>query len=65
MKTDENQMKDFLKAVSLVGIKSGGNEAACHHSAVEVNEWGTIQKALLEATSKEAHSQLGGNANEQ
>lgn len=39
----------FLKAIETAGIRSSGKEVACHHSAVEVNDWHKIQKAMKDS----------------
>ena len=39
----------FLKAIETAGIRSAGKEVACHHSAVEVNDWHKIQKAMRDS----------------
>ena len=54
MPIDKERMNAFLEAVARTGIKSGGNEAACHHSAVEVNDWEVVQlkRAMIETADK-------------
>jgi hypothetical protein len=46
--TDEQRqcLERFIRALDAVNIKTGGDEAACHHSAVEVNEWEHISAEL-------------------
>ena len=39
----------FVKALDAVGHLTGPRAAACHHSAVEVNDWQAIQQAMKDA----------------
>ncbi|WP_339413620.1 hypothetical protein [Pseudomonas sp. EA_35y_Pfl2_R5] len=43
---DERSFKDFLSAVKSADMAQGITEAACHHSAVEVNDWEKISQEL-------------------
>ena len=45
----QKRLTAFVQALEMVGLRTGGMEAACHHSAVEVNDWHAIQKAMLDA----------------
>lgn len=48
MKSRRNRARfqNFLAALDRSGIQTGTHEVACHHSAVEVNEWKAVQEQL-------------------
>jgi len=48
-KINNERIALFLQALEVSGYSRIGMEAACHHSAVEVNDWQTIQAAMLRA----------------
>jgi hypothetical protein len=48
----QERLRLFAAALAAAGEKTGGAEAACHHSAVEVNDWHAIQEAIKEAEAK-------------
>jgi len=54
----ESQMEpdfdSFMDAVCTMEIGRGVDSAACHHSAVEIQDWHRIQKRLEEAEATEA-----------
>ena len=45
---EENRLRlsAFVRALEDSGRANVGSEAACHHSAVEVNDWKSIQAAM-------------------
>ncbi|MFN7153718.1 MAG: hypothetical protein ACK4OE_08495 [Acidovorax sp.] len=50
----QERLRAFAVALEAAGEKTGGAEVACHHSAVEVNDWQAIQDAIKEAEAKQA-----------
>jgi hypothetical protein len=43
---EERSFQDFISAVKSADMAQGITEAACHHSAVEVNDWEKISQEL-------------------
>lgn len=41
----------FVRALDAAGYRTGGTEVACHHSAVEVNDWHSIRQAMQDTDS--------------
>lgn len=45
----KQRLNEFLNAIDEIGSQPHGPLAACHHSAVEVNDWVRIQAAMADA----------------
>jgi len=55
-KQSQERLRAFAAALAAAGEKTGGAEAACHHSAVEVNDWEAIQQAIKEVEAKQTRA---------
>jgi hypothetical protein len=49
MPESKRRLNEFLNAIDEIGSPGAGPLAACHHSAVEVNDWPKIQAAMAVA----------------
>ena len=56
--TKLERFKAFLAALEASGQKTGGGEIACHHSAVEVNDWSAIREEMLKASKDQSDTKI-------
>lgn len=52
------RFKAFLTALEASGQETGGGEIACHHSAVEVNDWSVIREEMLKASKDQFDTKI-------
>ncbi len=54
---NRERLSAFVRALEASGRENSTLQAACHHSAVEVNDWHAIQAAMKQAGDAVAGSQ--------